>query len=69
MKKQFLIFGALCLGMVGNFGLYAQAEKTVTLMDALNSPPVEKTVDLPQSLSVEDKLELLSAVDPDKVTV
>ncbi len=33
MKKQFLIFGAFCLGMVGNFGLYAQAE----------SPAAEKT--------------------------
>ena len=69
MKKQLLIFSALCLGMLGSLWVNAQAEKTVTLMDALNSPPVEKTVDLPQSLSVEDKLELLSAVDPEKVTV
>ena len=69
MKKQLLIFGALCLGMVGNLWVNAQTEETVTIMDAYNSPPVEKTVDLPQSLSVEDKLELLSAADPDKVTV
>ncbi len=69
MKKQLLIFGALCLGMVGNLWVNAQAEKTVTLEEAFKSPLVEKTVDLPQSLSVEDKLELLSAVDPDKVTV
>jgi hypothetical protein len=69
MKKQLLIFGAFCLGMLGSLWVNAQTEETVTLMDALNSPPVEKTVDLPQSLSVEDKLELLSAVDPDKVTV
>ena len=67
MKKQLLIFGALCLGMLGSFVMNIQG-RMIDWHD-LSAPTAEKTVDLPQSLSVEDKLELLSAADPDKVTV
>ena len=49
MKKQLFILGALCLGMLASFGLYAQTGKTA---DQLTR-----------------QLELLSAVDADKVTV
>ena len=49
MKKQLFILGALCLGLLASFGLYAQTGKTA---DQLTR-----------------QLELLSAVDVDKVTV
>jgi len=69
MKKQLLIFCALCLGMQGGLVMNIQGR----MFDAhdFSAPTPEKTVDFPQSesLSVEDQLELLSASDLNKVTV
>ena len=69
MKKQLLIFSALCLGMLGGLVMNIQGR----MFDAhdFSAPTPEKTVDFPQSesLSVEDQLELLSASDLNKVTV